>query len=369
MRSAKTPNETRENVHRPSETDRLEEMAVRVTDVLDQARVLGASACEAAVSASLGLSVTVRQGQVDTLQRHADRGLTVTVFFGHSKGSASSGDWNPGALDVTVRAACDIARKAAADPFAGLPDATELERAPRDLRLDHPWELGPDEAIERARRCEQAALESHAEIANSDGATLTSQRGLRMLANSHGFLAGYPATRHSIACTVIGERGGAMQRGTWYSLARSAESLQAEEAVGRLAAERARDRLDARRIDTRLAPVLFAPEAARGLVSHFVAAASGGNLYRRASFLVDRLGEAIFPEFVRLAEEPHLPSGLGSAPFDAEGVITRERNIVAGGVLQSYVLNSYSTPLVTRAACTICRWSRDVWTTGASWSR
>jgi PmbA protein len=322
-----------------AQQDRL---AGLVADVLAEARAQGASAAEAAVSLGSGLSVTVRLGEVETLEYHRDRGLGVSVYFGQRKGAASSSDSSPAAIRETVRAACGIARYTAEDPCAGLADPERMAREVPDLDLYHPWALSAEQAIELARACETAARDADARITNSEGASVASHLGLRVYGNTHGFIGGYPSTRHSLSCTVIGQDGGGMQRDYWYTTGRDAAKLESPEAVGARAAERTLRRLGARRITTRTTPVLFAPEAARGLLGHLVAAVRGGALYRKASFLLDRLGEPVFPAHARIHEQPHLPRALGSAPFDHEGVATSARDLVRDGVLQGYVLDSYS---------------------------
>ncbi len=313
-----------------------------VRRILEVAADLGATSAEAGVSCDVGLSVTVRMGDVETLEFHRDRGLGVSVYFGHRKGSASTSDLSDEAIRETVQAACDIARYTSEDTCAGLAPAELMARDIPDLDLFHPWPLSAEEGIDIARRCEDIARAHDPRIHNSEGATLATHQGLRVYGNTHGFLGGYPSTRHSLSCSVLAEQDGQMQRDYWYTVARAPEDLQGPEDVGRIAAERTVHRLGARRIATRQAPVLFAAEVATGLMRSFVAAIRGGNLYRRSSFLLDRLGEPVFPDFVRIDEFPHLPRGLGSAPFDSEGVATRERAIVDAGILRGYVLDSYS---------------------------
>ncbi len=309
--------------------------------ILAEAAAQGAGAAAAAVSYNAGLSVTVRLGEVETLEHHRHRGLGVTVYFGQAKGAASTSDWRPEAVRDTVRAACAIARHTAADPCAGLADPHRLARDIPDLDLYHPWDLDAEAAIHLARACEAAAL-ADGRIRNSEGGSVASHRSLVIYGNSHGFIGGYPTSRHSLACSVIAQDDAGMQRDHWYTVARDPAGLEAVEAVGRQAAQRALRRLNARRLSTRQVPVLFAPEVARGLFGHFIGAIRGGALYRKASFLVDALGKPVFPGFVQIREEPHLPRALGSAPFDAEGVATAPRDLVRDGILQGYVLDSYS---------------------------
>lgn len=318
------------------------ELEQAVEQVLTAARRAGASAAEASVSVDVGLSVNLRLGEVETLEYHKDHGMGVTVYFGRRKGGASTTDLRPQALQEAVDAACRIARHTAEDPYAGLPDPQTLADEIPDLDLDHPWDIEAEQAIELARRCEEAARGMDARITNSEGAGVSSFRGTLVYGNTHGFVGCYTATRHSLSCSVVGSQDGGMQRDYWYSVSRVPEELETAEQVGRRAAERTLRRLGARRLKTCQAPVLFAADVARSLIGHFVAAVRGPALYRKASFLLDHLGRQVFPEFVRIHEAPHLPRALGSAPFDSEGVATRARDLVSGGVLQGYVLDSYS---------------------------
>lgn len=319
-----------------------EHLETLVADILAEAHAQGATATEAAVSFSSALSVTVRLGEVETLEHHRQRGLGVTVYFGQSRGSASTADWRAEAIRATVQSACAIARHTAADPCAGLADPDRLAREIPDLDLYHPWPLTAEDAIDLARECEAAALSFDPRIKNSEGGSIATQTGLVLYGNSHGFCAGYPTSRHSLSCSVIAQDQTGMQRNHWYTVARNRNELETPVAVGQQAAQRAVRRLGSRRLSTRPVPVLFAPELARGLIGHFIAAIRGGALYRKASFLLDRLGTPVFPAFVTIRERPHLRQGLASAPFDSEGVATVERNLVENGVLQGYVLDSYS---------------------------
>ncbi|MFP3872996.1 MAG: metalloprotease PmbA [Thiohalophilus sp.] len=313
-----------------------------VADMLAEAKRLGASAAEAAVSIESGLSVTVRLGEVETVEHNRDKGLGITVYFGQRKGSASTSDFGPAAIGETVKAACDIARYTEEDPCAGLADAALMAASIPDLQLYHPWAIGAPEAIERALACENVARGYDARISNSEGASITSHSGLRVYGNSHGFVGAYPSSRHSMSCTVIGQDESGMQRDYWYTLARDPAQLDSAESVGERAALRTVSRLGARKLSTRQVPVMFEADVARGLLGHLVRAISGSALYRNASFLVDSLGRQLFPERVRIDERPHLPGALGSAPFDNEGVATAPRTLIDAGVLQGYVLDSYS---------------------------
>ena len=321
---------------------RIPELQQVVSDALTQARAAGASQADADASVQKGLSVTVRLGNVDTIEYHRDRGMAVTVYFGQRKGSASTADLRAEAVATTVAKACAIARHTASDDCAGLADESAMAREIRDLDLDHPWDLEPEQAVTIARDCEAAGLAVDTRLGNSEGASLSTHRGVRVYGNTHGFLAGFPSTSHSLSCALIAQHGQDMQREHWYSVVRDATQLESGVSIGQRAAQRALARLGARRLSTRRAPVLFAPEMARGLFAHFIGAIRGASQYRRASFLLDSAGQQLFPDFVQMQERPHLPGALASSPFDSEGVATRDRELVQGGVLEGYVLGSYS---------------------------
>jgi PmbA protein len=321
---------------------RIPELKNIVSDALAHARKMGATQAEADVSLQKGLTTTVRLGEVETVEYQRDRGMGVTVYFGKRKGSASTADLSPRAVSETVEKACDIARYTAEDACAGLADPEELARDIPDLDLDHPWDISPEQAVECARNCEAAGREVDSRITNSEGATVASHRGVRVYGNSHGFLAGYPSTSHSVSCVLLAQAGEDMQRDYWYSSTRDARELEAAEGIGRKAGARAVARLGARKIATQKARVLYAPEVARGLIGHFLGAVRGSSQYRKSSFLLGAAGQAVFPSFLELTERPHIPRGLGSSPFDGEGVATRDRDLVRDGVLQGYVLGSYS---------------------------
>ncbi len=313
-----------------------------VDDMLLEARKLGASAAEAGVSVEAGLSVNVRMGEVDTLEHNRDKGLGITVYVGKRKGSASTSDFSPKAIRETVQAACDIARYTEDDEYAGLADAELMATDIPDLDLYSPWNLSAEQAIELAQACEASGRESDSRISNSEGASVSSHDGLRVYGNSHGFRGHYLSSRHSLSCTLIGQDEAGMQRDYWYTVSRKPGELESADVVGHKAAERTVARLGAKRLGTCQVPVIFQAEVARGLLSHLLRALSGGSLYRNASFLLDHLGKQIFPANVQIDERPHLPGGLGSAPFDNEGLATRAREIVQQGILQSYVLDSYA---------------------------
>ncbi|MEF3075070.1 metalloprotease PmbA [Methylobacter sp. Wu1] len=313
-----------------------------VQSILDEAKNQGASAAEAGLSQESGLSVTARLGDVETIEHHRDQGLGVTVYFGQRKGSASSSDLSPASIRETVSAACSIARYTSEDEYAGLPEKEQLAIDFPDLDLNHPWDLRADEAIALAIECENAARGYHAEISNSEGASVNTHQGIRVMGNTLGFLQGYASTRHSLSCSVLAQRGDSMQRDYWYTVARDAQNLEPAVAVGRKSAERALRRLQARSLSTRQCPVMYAAEVASGLLGSFMSAISGGNLYRKSSFLLDALDAQVFPEFIRIHEQPHLKGALGSANYDGEGVATQTRDIVSGGILRGYVLSTYS---------------------------
>lgn len=319
-----------------------DQMKDLVQFALDEARRMGASAAEASATLDSGLDLGVRMGDVETLQRSRDRGLGITVYFGQSKGSASTADLDRAAVAETVAAACTIARYTAADKYAGLADPELLATEFPELDTWHPWEIEVETAIELALACEQAARDVDPRIENSDGATVSSFAGMRVYGNTNDFLASQRGTQHSISCAVLGKQGDEMQRDYWYSAARAAGDLEDAASVGRRAGERTVQRLGSRRLSTRKCPVLFAPEIARSLYGHFLAAIRGSSQYREASFLLGAVGESVFPEWLSIEEKPRLPRGPGSAAFDDEGVATRDRALVAGGRLESYLLGSYS---------------------------
>ena len=327
---------------RQHETEQLERLSTLVADILAEAKQQGASAAEAGLSVDRGLSVTVRLGEVETIEHHRSQGLGVTVYFGQSKGTARSSDLSALAVRETVAAACRIAKHAAADEYAGLPDADLLATEFPDLDLYHPWDLVADDAIELAKICEGAARAYHPDISNSEGANLNTYQGLSVSGNSLGFLHGYPSSYHSLNCSVIAGVGENMQRSDWGTVARDVTDMESAESVGCRAAERAVRRLGARSLSTRHCPVIFAAEVARGLVGHFISAIRGGSLYRKSSFLLDQLGKPVFPGFIHIHEQPHLLRALGSAPYDGEGVATHPHDLVKDGILESYVLSTYS---------------------------
>ena len=312
-----------------------------VHDALAAARKAGASQADAHVSVSRGLSLTVRKGEVESVEFHHDRELALAVYFGQRGGSASTADISRRGLEEAVAAACAIAKASGEDPCSGLADADRMATRFPDLDLDHPWNLSTDEAIEQARRCEAAALAVPG-VNQTEGASLHSSRGVEIYANTHGFVGERTGANHYVSCAAIAGEGDAMQRDDWYTSARHPGDLEDAAVVGRKAGERAVARMGARNIATRRAPVLFAPDLARSLFGHFIGAISGSALYRKASFLLDKEGAAVFAPQLRLSQQPFLPRAAGSASFDQEGVGTADRVLVDGGVLQGYLLSSYS---------------------------
>ena len=313
-----------------------------VQDLLDESRKQGASSAEAGLSIDNGLSVTARLGEVETIEHHCDQSLGVTVYMGKKKGSASTNDFSANSIKETVQAACSIAGFSSEDEYAGLPDKEMLATEFPDLDRNHPWEISAESGIALAVECEDAARSYHAEISNSEGASVNTHQGISVLGNSLGFLQGYQATRHSISCSVLGERDGNMQRDYWYSVSRDAKNLESAQDIGKKAAERTVSRLGARSLTTRQCPVLYSAEVASGLIGSLVSAVSGGSLYRKSSFLLDALGTQVLPDFIHIHEQPHIKMALGSAAYDGEGVKTADRDIVSKGILQGYVLSSYS---------------------------
>jgi PmbA protein len=319
-----------------------ERLANVVAQVLAEAKKSGASASEAGVNISQGLSLTVRLGEVETVEHTRDKGMGVTVYFGQRTGSASTTDFSEQALRETVRAACTIAKFTAEDDCAGLADPERLAKAIPDLDLYHPWNPGTERAIELARAAEATARGMDKRITNSEGGSLSTHEGLEVYGNSNGFIGTVAATRHSLSVSVIAQDEAGMQRDYWYSVARDARLLESPETVGQHAARRSLRRLGSRKLSTRECPVLYEAPIAASLLSHFVSAVRGTSLYRQASFLLDSIGKPIFADFVRIHEQPHLKGAQGSAGFDSEGVATKPRDLIRDGILQGYVLDSYS---------------------------
>ena len=315
-----------------------------VDTAMAHARKLGASDVGAEASEGSGLSVSVRKGAMETVERNRDKSLGVTVYLGQRRGNASTSDFSRAAIEQTVQAAYDIARFTAADPVAGLPDEADIAepKEQRDLDLFHPWPITSEQAAEMALVCEAAAFDVDKRIANSEGAGVSAQQSHFFSAHTHGFRGGYASSRHSISVAPIAGKGNGMQRDYWYSSERNACDLAAPEAVGRYAAERALSRLKSRKSATRECPVLFESPLAAGLLGGFVQAVSGGALYRKTSFLVDSLGKPVFPKHIDVHEDPFVVGGKGSSPFDEEGVRVKARQVVDGGRVEGYFLSTYS---------------------------
>jgi PmbA protein len=311
-------------------------------DILVKATQKGASSAEVGTSIDMGFTTVVRMGEVETVEYHRDKAVGVTVYFGQRKGSASTSDLSFKSLEETLEAACSIAKYTSEDPYAGLAEKDLMAWAYPDLDLYHPWDLTVEQSIAMATQCEAVGRGYDKRIMNSEGVSINTSRGIYGYANTHGMLGGYPITRHSISCTLIASESGQMQRDYDYTVARAPLELLSYEEVAKKAAKRALRRLKAQRLPTKKVPVIFVANMARGIIGSFLAAIRGGNLYRKSSFLVNALGKKIFPNHISLKEEPHLKKALGSVPFDQEGVATHPRVLVDEGILQGYVLDSYS---------------------------
>lgn len=323
---------------------RLDRLATLSQRLLEQCRAGGASQAEVSCNEDSGLSVSVRMGEVETVEASRDRGIAVTVYFGQRKGSASTADLSDASLAATVEQACAIARHTEDDAAAGLADADLMATDIREFDSWHPWavEHDPERAIELAMAAEQAGRDLDARIENSDGASLGTGTSIGVYANSHGFIGHDRSSQHSLGCAFIAGRGDAMQRDGWYSIGLSAQDLESPESIGRRGAERTVSRLAPRKLATGKYPVLFSAEMSRSLIGHLLGAVSGGALYRRASFLLDSMGTRLFPDWFGIREQPFLARGFRSSSYDAEGVATRESDLVADGVLQRYLLGAYS---------------------------
>ena len=310
--------------------------------VLDHAAAKGATACEVDVSEGFGQSVSVRRQEVETIEYNRDKGLGVSVYIGQRRGHASSSDFSAAAVRASVEAALSIARFTAEDDCAGLPDASLLATKGMDLDLFHPWDISVEGAIDIAQRCEQAAFDVSPMIKNSEGASVSAQTSHFVSANSLGFMGGFATSRHYVSCSVIAGEGDDMQRDDWYATRRNAKDLPDAASIGDYAARRALSRLGGRKLKTRKCPVIFEAPLAVGLIGSLVHAVSGGSLYRKTSFLLDSLGQQLFPDFVQISERPHIRGGFASSPFDDDGVATHDREVVKDGVLQGYFLSAYS---------------------------
>ncbi len=321
---------------------RLEQLADISQRLLERAKAMGASQAEVSCSDERGLDVNVRLGEVETVESTRDRGIAVTVYFGQRKGSASTADLQDASLESTVAQACAIARHTEDDAAAGLAEAALMAREFPDLDGWHPWDLGADEALDLALACEAAGREADGRISNSDGASAATSQSLSVYANSHGFIGRERSSHHSVGCALIAGQGDGMQRDGWYSSALAREDLESAAAIGRRAAERTVARLQPRSMATAQMPVLYSPEVARSLIGSLLGAVSGGALYRRASFLLDSVGTRLFPDWFQVEELPLLRRGLRSSAFDGDGVATRNAALITDGVLQRYILGSYS---------------------------
>ncbi|MFK3798627.1 metalloprotease PmbA [Pseudomonas sp. NPDC088444] len=314
----------------------------QVEQIVAEAKRQGATACEVAVSVDQGLSTSVRQREVETVEFNRDQGFGITLYVGQRKGSASTSASGPDAIRETVAAALAIAKHTSEDESSGLADAALMAKEQPDFDLFHPWHITPEEAIEKALICEAAAFDANPLIKNADGTTLNVHQGCRVYGNSHGFIGGYASTRHSLSCVMIAEKDGQMQRDYWYDVNRQGELLMDARLIGQKAAERAASRLGARPVPTCEVPVLFSAELAGGLFGSFLGAISGGNLYRKSSFLEGAIGQRLFPEWMTIDERPHLMRAMGSAAFDGDGLATYAKPFVENGDLVSYILSTYS---------------------------
>jgi len=313
-----------------------------ITDVIQSAQRKGATEVEAEVSEGLGLSVAVRKGELETLEHQHDKGLGITVYVGKQRGHSGTSDFTPKALEAAIDAALQIAQYTQADEAAGLPEAHLMAKNYPDLDLFFPWNVSTPDALNIALECEAAAFAVDKRVTNSEGTSVSAYQSHFIYGNSLGFLAGYPSSRHSIGCAAIAEENDEMQRDDWYSMMRDAKGLESAQSVGAKAAQRAIARLGSRSLDTMQVPVLFESSLATSLIGHLVSAASGGSLYRKASFLVDQLHQQIFSDIVNIDEDPFIKRGIGSAAFDDEGIATVARPIISNGVLNSYFLSTYS---------------------------
>jgi len=314
----------------------------RISEVLKMAQQLGATQAEVGLQASIGLNVTVRKAEIETLEFNRDKAMGITVYIDQRKGSASTTDLTKESLLATVSAAINLAKFTEPDPFSGLAALNEMAQKIPDLDLYHPWELTVPMAIEIAKACESKALAFDKKITNSEGASLSSAQGYQVYGNTHGFLGYYPTSRHSLSCTVLAQNSHGMERDYQYTISRQAQLLDSPEKVGTEAAKRALSRLDAKKLPTQRVPVLFHSSVSSGLIGSFIGAISGGRLFRESSFLLDSLGKQIFPDYVHIYERPHLIGALGSAPFDGDGVATKDKDFVLEGMIKNYILSAYS---------------------------
>lgn len=320
----------------------LDNFKQQLADLLKAAQQRGVTQAEAHIAQGKGQTTQVRLGEVETLEHRQSQSLSLTVYLGQCQGSASTQDFSPAALEATLEAAMNGARYTGADPAAGLAEAEHMAQHVPDLDLCHPWDINSEQAIALAHSCEHSAREADSRIQHSDGASVSTATGLYVYGNTHGFIDGWASSQHSIYCHVIAQANAEKQSGSWFSVARAADDLETVTDIGHTAAQRAVERLNARTVPTCQVPVIFNPQTATSLLSHLVSAIQGETLYRKASFLLDKLGQRIFPDNIHIDEQPHLNKALGSAPFDQEGVATQPRDLVCAGQLQSYILNSYT---------------------------
>ena len=323
-------------------TKQLSDVKERVATVLELAKSLGADGAEVAMSRQQGLSVSTRMGEVENVEFTNDGGLGITVYREGRKGSASTADLSEQALMKTVTAAVNIAKYTSVDDCSGLADKSLLAMQPLDLDLYHPHEIGTEEAIELAKECEESALSVDPRVSNSDGASFDTFAGFKVYGNSHGQLVGYPSTRHSLSCVMIANDGDDMERDYAYTVNREFSALESAKNIGLQASQEVLSRLKPQTIPTGKVPVLFRADIANTVWGHFIAAISGGNLYRKSSFLLDAIGNDVFPKFLNISERPHIAKALASSAFDSEGVLTQDREIIKEGALQTYLLTSYS---------------------------
>jgi PmbA protein len=323
-------------------TDNRDELTRIIDSVLTQAKKMGASAAEAEIGTGSGLSANVRKGEIDKLEYERDKGLSITVYIDGQKGNSSTSDFSEAAVKKSVEAAIGIAKYASRDEHAGLVEAELMATEFPDLDLYHPWSISPEAAIDLAIECEQSTFDCDKRLSNSDGSVVSTYSGLNLYGNTNNFIHGWNWSSHTIDCTVIAVDGNGMQRDGWYSKTRDYNDLQSIHDISQEAARRTVARLGSRKLSTRQAPVIFEAPVASGLFSALITAISGGSLYRRASFLLDKKGEQIFADHINISEQPYIKKALGSAPFDNDGVATKERDIIKDGVLQDYVLSSYS---------------------------
>jgi PmbA protein len=320
----------------------IEHVKKRVNDAMTMAKSLGADGAEVAMSRQQGLSVSTRLGEVENVEFTTDGGLGITVYKNGRKGSASTADLSEKALKQAIEAAVNIAKYTSVDECSGMADKDLLSMTPEDLDLYHPKALTTEQAISLAKACEDTALGYDKRITNSDGATLESFEGFKVYGNSQGQLVGYPSTRHNLSCVMIAKEGDDMQRDYAYTVSREFDAMESAANIGQQAAKETLSRLGARKLPTAKVPVMFRADVANSLFGHFIAAISGGNLYRQSSFLMDAIGQQVFPEFLSISERPHLKKALASSAFDAEGVATLDREIITDGRLATYLLTSYS---------------------------